>query len=129
VDFFPVGFPTDTLHAPLCSPIRAIYPAYLTYRDFITQLLFGEENRSCNYWAAHHLPVLKMKIPNRNQNVYFVCWMNMKYYTTVVGIATRYGLDGPGIESRWEREFPHLSRPALGTTQPSIKWIPGVSRG
>ena len=32
----------------------------------------------------------------------------------VVGIATGYGLDGPGIESRWERDFPHLSRPALG---------------
>jgi hypothetical protein len=26
-----------------------------------------------------------------------------------VGIATRYELDGPGIESRWGRDFPHLS--------------------
>ena len=33
-----------------------------------------------------------------------------------VGIATGYGLDGPGIESRWGRDFPHLSRPALGPT-------------
>jgi hypothetical protein len=24
-----------------------------------------------------------------------------------VGIATGYGLDGPGIESRWRRDFPH----------------------
>ena len=31
-----------------------------------------------------------------------------------VGIATRYWLDGPGIESRWGRDFPHPSRPALG---------------
>ena len=31
-----------------------------------------------------------------------------------VGMATGYGLDGPGIESRWGRDFPHLSRPALG---------------
>ena len=31
-----------------------------------------------------------------------------------VGIATGYGLDGPGIESRWGRDFPHLTRPALG---------------
>ena len=36
---------------------------------------------------------------------------------SVVGIATGYGLDGPGIESRWGRDFPHLSRPALGPTQ------------
>jgi len=30
-----------------------------------------------------------------------------------VGIATGYGLDGPGIESRWGRDFPHPSRLAL----------------
>jgi len=30
---------------------------------------------------------------------------------SVVGIAIGYGLDGQGIESRWGRYFPHLSRP------------------
>jgi hypothetical protein len=35
-----------------------------------------------------------------------------------VGIATGYGMDDPGIESRWGRGFPHLSRPALG--QPNL---------
>ena len=30
-----------------------------------------------------------------------------------VGIATRHGLDGPGIESRWGKDFPHQSRPVL----------------
>jgi hypothetical protein len=37
-----------------------------------------------------------------------------------VGIATCYGLDGPGIESRWGRYFPHPSRPDLGTTQSPV---------
>ena len=38
-----------------------------------------------------------------------------------VGIATRYGLDGPGIESRCGRDFPLPSRLALGPTQPPIQ--------
>ena len=45
-----------------------------------------------------------------------------------VGIATRYGLDGPGIESRWWRDFPHPSTPALGPTQHPVQWVPGISR-
>ena len=45
-----------------------------------------------------------------------------------VGIATRYGLEGPGIESWWGRDFLHPSRPALGPTHPPIPWMPGHSR-
>jgi hypothetical protein len=47
-------------------------------------------------------------------------------------IATRYGLGGPGIESRWGRDFPHPSRPSLGP--PSLLYngyrvsFPGVKR-
>jgi hypothetical protein len=41
---------------------------------------------------------------------------NYRHYTSTpvgrdrsVGITTRYGLDGPGIESQWGRDFPHPS--------------------
>ena len=48
---------------------------------------------------------------------------------SAVGIATRYRLDGPGIESRRGRDFPHLCRPALRPTQPPIRRVPGLSWG
>jgi len=42
---------------------------------------------------------------------------------------TGYGLDGPGIETRWGRDFPYLSRPALGPTQPPVQWVRVFPRG
>jgi hypothetical protein len=48
---------------------------------------------------------------------------------SVVGIATGYGLDGPGIESRWGQDFPNLSIPTLRPAQPPVQWVPGFSRG
>jgi len=33
------------------------------------------------------------------------------------------------MESRWGRDFPHLSRPVLGPTQPPVQWVSGLSPG
>jgi hypothetical protein len=46
-----------------------------------------------------------------------------------VGIVTRYGLDGQGIESRWRQDFPHPARPAMEPTQPLIQWVTGLLHG
>jgi hypothetical protein len=46
-----------------------------------------------------------------------------------IGTVTRYGLYGTGIEYRWGRDFPRLSRTTLGLTQLTIQWISGLSRG
>ena len=45
---------------------------------------------------------------------------------SAVGIATRYGVEVPGIESRWGRDFPHPSRPALGSAQLLIELVQGL---
>ena len=51
-----------------------------------------------------------------------------------VGVETRYELNGPGIESRWGRDFSHPSIPALGHIQPPIQrvsflWVKRLGRG
>ena len=46
-------------------------------------------------------------IINRTYHPVYMGW------NSSVGIATCYGLDGPGIESRWGQDFPHPFRPTL----------------
>jgi hypothetical protein len=46
-----------------------------------------------------------------------------------VVIASIYSLEGPGIDFRWEQDFPQPSRPALWSTQPPIQWVPSLFPG
>ena len=68
-----------------------------------------------------------IRIQNGRKNLTFQYILGSR--DSSVGIATRYGLEGPGIESRWRRNFPHHSRPATRPTQPPVQWVKGLSRG
>jgi hypothetical protein len=61
-------------------------------------------------------------------NVYKVYVLENGGPGSSVGIATGYGLGGPGTESRWGRDFPHLSIQTLEPTQPPVQWVSGLSR-
>ena len=48
-------------------------------------------------------------------------WIKVPCNKMAKWISLSQNMDGPGIDSRWGRETPHLSRPALGLTQPHIQ--------
>ena len=78
-----------------------------------------------------------MHFPVSSGRLIFCCAMNNiqlgLHYScgpgSVVGIATGYGLDGPGIESRWGARFSAPVQTGLRPTQPPAQWALGLSRG
>ena len=78
------------------------------------------------------IKVLRLKLFILQKDIYLaVC---LKFYSCIrgpgssVGIATDYGLEGPGSKPGGEEIF-RTYRPALGPTQPPIKWVQCLSRG
>ena len=67
--------------------------------------------------------VLPSTMSNSIQNLIVYCGPGSS-----VGIATDYGLDGPGSNPGGDGIF-RPSRPALGPTQLPVIWVPGLSRG
>ena len=68
---------------------------------------------------------------------YFVIKTNLWIYSSYsamcgpgisVGVATDYGLDGPGSNPGGDEIFRPF-RPALRPIQPPVKWVPALSRG
>ena len=51
--------------------------------------------------------------------------LNIMGRDSSASIAVCYGLKSPGIESRRERDFSHMSRPTRGPTQSPVSWVPG----
>jgi hypothetical protein len=62
----------------------------------------------------------------QQEQLIFVQITKVMGWDSIVNTATHYGLDGPGIKYQWGWDFPHLCRPALLPSQPSIQWVPGL---
>ena len=105
---------TNTTRIKIPSPYRAVNTLRHSYKN--QSMLYSEVTAVCSEIHAKHISTLC------GQNVEFL----LVRLGGIVGIAIRYGLDGPGIESWWRRDFPHLSRSALGPTQPPIQWVPSL---
>jgi hypothetical protein len=112
---------------------------YITYLKENTLLLCSKHEPVnghqwhclCMLWESNETHIT---LRGQNTSLWSVMtkWMvhmNTRERDSSVGIAIRYGLEGPGIESRCWREFPHPSRPALGPTQPPVQWVPRLFPG
>jgi hypothetical protein len=53
--------------------------------------------------------------------LYYLVFYDTVGRDIVVSTTTSYGLDGPGIESRWHRGFTDQFRQVLGPIQPPIR--------
>jgi hypothetical protein len=108
---------------PLVPILSQLHPALMNTYEYFKCRMTCRRYRKLNKFYKIYVQNLKYMRHCTGR----LMWSMGRY--SVVCIATRYGLDGPRIESLWRRHFPHPSRLALGSTQPPIQWLPGLFRG
>jgi len=101
-----------------------------------------KQTLSCMQYESYHLhsnpingAILGSHECSPNLHILFQIYFNITFSITPkrgpgcsVGIATDYGLDGPGSNHGGDEIF-HPSKSALGPTQPPVKSVQGLSRG
>jgi hypothetical protein len=141
------GIILTTLRVPSIKCVFNFSPVFVEFLTYFNKTLMSyiwvvvrtlSTNTCRSSWNVSVTPVwfqsvqLVLKLLHTYIHTYVHTYMRTYIHSgpgSVVGIATGYRLDGPEIEPWWAQDFPHLSRSALGPTQPPIQWIPGLSRG
>ena len=98
----------------------------LPYPDYVQNSPKTYGGRRQTVLSARFSEIKKIRKIRKNKEI---LRPRSKWPGSSVGIATRYRLDGPGIESLWRQDFPHPSRPAMGPTQPPVQCVPALSGG
>jgi hypothetical protein len=118
-----LAFPTHVGHPNRPLPLegqnfnRYVFLSYSS--SPLQQLPLNVPVHNCQHEMSHKTNSNSIKYTHKFESTF----LPKNRDSSSVGIATRYGLDGPRIESRCEQVLPHPSRPALGRTQPPIQRV------
>jgi hypothetical protein len=123
----PLYFRESTRNNALISNTGSVIPKTYCSQNNLSQFIavsFPAISKEGELYLLSLLQLFRMQ-PDENILLRTLC----PDRDSVVRVATRYGLEGPGIESGWQGDLPQFSRPALASAQLPVQWVPYLFTG